>query len=64
MWERFGGRDSDPNEAYLAEVRSSTIYVGLLGARYGRLLPDRYSATHQEFREAEREGLRTSVWAE
>lgn len=63
-WERFGGRDSDPNEAYLAEVRSSTIYVGLLGARYGRLLPDRYSATHQEFREAEREGLRTTVWTQ
>jgi hypothetical protein len=63
-WERFGGRDSDPNEAYLAEVRSSSIYVGLLGSRYGRLLPDRYSATHQEFREAEREGLRTTVWAQ
>jgi hypothetical protein len=63
-FERFGGRDSDPNEAYLAEVRSSTIYVGLLGARYGRPLADRYSATHQEFREAERSGLRTSVWAQ
>ncbi len=63
-WERFGGRDSDPNAAYLAEVRSSAVYVGLLGARYGRPLPDRYSATHQEYREAEREGLRTSVWAQ
>jgi Domain of unknown function (DUF4062) len=65
VWfERFGGRDSDPNEAYLSEVRSSTVYVGLLGARYGRPLADRYSATHQEFLEAERSGLRTSVWAE
>ncbi len=63
-WEQFGGRDSDPNDAYLAEVRSSAIYVGLLGSRYGRLLPDRYSATHQEFREAERDGLRTTVWAQ
>jgi len=63
-WERFGGRDSDPNESYLAEVRSSAIYVGLLGSRYGGLLPDRYSATHQEFREAERDGLRTTVWAQ
>jgi hypothetical protein len=65
VWfERFGGRDSDPNEAYLSEVRSSTVYVGLLGARYGRPLADRYSATHQEFLEAERSGLRTSVWAQ
>lgn len=65
VWfEQFGGRDSDPNEAYLAEARSSTIYVGLLGARYGRPLADRYSATHQEYREAERSGLRTSVWAQ
>lgn len=63
-WERFGGRDSDPNEAYIAEVRSSAIYVGLLGARYGQLLRDRYSATHQEYREGERDGLRTSVWAQ
>jgi hypothetical protein len=65
VWfERFGGRDSDPNEAYLSEVRSSTVYVGLLGARYGRPLADRYSATHQEFLEAEHSGLRTSVWAQ
>ena len=65
VWfERFGGRDCDPGEAYLSEVRSSTIYLGLLGARYGRPLADRYSATHQEFLEAERRGLRTSVWAQ
>jgi hypothetical protein len=65
VWfERFGGRDSDPNEAYLGEVRSSTVYLGLLGARYGRPLADRYSATHQEFLEAERSGLRTSVWVQ
>ena len=65
VWfERFGGRDSDPNEAYLSEVRSSTIYLGLLGARYGRPLPDRYSATHREFLEADQSGLRTSVWAQ
>jgi hypothetical protein len=65
VWfERFGGRDSDPNEAYLSEVRSSSVYLGLLGARYGRPLADRYSATHQEYREAERSGLRLSVWAQ
>jgi hypothetical protein len=65
VWfERFGGRDSDPNQAYLDEVRSSDIYVGLLGARYGRPLPSRFSATHAEYREAEQHGLRLSVWVE
>lgn len=64
MFERFGGRDDDPEAAYLAEVESSTIYVGLLGARYGRLLPSRYSATHAEYLHAEERGLRLSVWTE
>lgn len=63
IWfEAFGGRDADPEAAYLAEVRSSTIYVGILGAHYGRILPSRFSATHEEYREAERRGLRISVW--
>jgi hypothetical protein len=64
MFERFGGRDADPEAAYLDEVDSSTIYVGVLGARYGRLLPDRYSATHAEYRRGEQRGLRLSVWSE
>ena len=63
IWfEAFGGRDADPEAAYLAEVRSSTIYVGILGASYGRIHPSRFSATHEEYREAERRGLRMSVW--
>src|SRR4051812_13803565 len=58
VWfEKFGGRDGDPNQAYLAEVRSSDIYVGLLGARYGKPLPTRFSATHEECLEAERRGV-------
>jgi hypothetical protein len=63
-FERFGGRESPAEEAYLSEVRASTVYIGLLGARYGRPLQDRYSATHSEFLEAERNGIRTSVWAQ
>lgn len=64
LFERFGGRDGDPNAAYLNEVRSCDIYVGLLGEKYGRPLPSRFSATHEEYREAERRGLRLSVWAQ
>lgn len=63
VWfEDFGGRDADPEAAYLAEVRSSTIYLGILGPTYGRILPSRFSATHAEYRAAEQAGLRISVW--
>jgi Domain of unknown function (DUF4062) len=64
MFERFGGRDSDPEAAYTAEVESSSIYVGLLGERYGNLLPSRFSASHAEYLCAEQSGLRLSVWHE
>lgn len=63
IWfEEFGGRDDDPEAAYLSEVRSSTIYVGLLGKHYGKFLPSRFSAIQEEYREAETSGLRISVW--
>lgn len=63
VWfEQFGGRDSDPQDAYLGEVASSSIYIGLLGREYGRLLKSRLSATHAEYRKAEVSGLRICVW--
>ncbi len=64
MFERLGGRDDDAETAYVAGVRSSDIYVGILGDRYGT--PDRatgYSATHAEYNAAVEAGLRISVWA-
>lgn len=61
-FEDFGGRDDDAHQAYLTEVAASTIYLGILGRTYGRLLPSRLSATHTEYREAERLGLRVSAW--
>ena len=63
MFEEFGGRDADPQDAYLGEVETSQIYVGILGRRYGRPLATRFSATHAEFRHAELRGLRVAVWA-
>ncbi len=63
MFEEFGGRDADPQDAYLGEVETSQIYVGILGRRYGRPLSTRFSATHTEFRHAEQQGLRVAVWA-
>jgi hypothetical protein len=64
VWfEEFGGRDSDPEAAYIAEVESSSVYVGILGREYGRIQKSRFSATHEEYLAAERAGLRISVWA-
>jgi Domain of unknown function (DUF4062) len=63
VWfETFGGMDDDPEAAYLNEVASSSIYVGILGRWYGKLLPSRYSATHTEYLSAEERGLRIGVW--
>jgi hypothetical protein len=53
MFEEFGGRDADPEEAYLAEVEGSDIYIGILGKRYGKPLKSRFSPTNAEYRHAE-----------
>src|ERR1035437_7571574 len=38
VWfEAFGGRDDDAEVAYLSEVDSSSIYLGILSRTYGRL---------------------------
>lgn len=46
MFETFGGRDADPEDAYLGEVETADIYIGIIGRKYGRPLKTRYSATH------------------
>jgi hypothetical protein len=63
LFEGFGGMDDDPEEAFLGNVASSDIYVGILGSRYGKPLKSGYSATHAEYSEAVRRGLRISVWS-
>jgi hypothetical protein len=64
IFEQFGGMDSHPGDAYLGLVGSSTIYVGLLGKRYGHFSPNGYSATHAEFLKAKEDGLRICVWVD
>ena len=65
-FEEFGGRDDNAEAAYLSEVRSATLYLGLLGDAYGSHALDRplrrISATHAEYLEARRQGKRVSFW--
>lgn len=62
MFEQFGGRDADPEGAYLGEVETSDVYIGIIGRRYGKPLPTRFSATHTEYLHAEKSALRIAVW--
>lgn len=59
-FEEFG-RDADPEEAYLAEVDSSTIYVAIANEISGRLNPPGYSATEAEYMRAREGGKRIHV---
>jgi len=62
LFEEFGGRDADPEEAYLAEVEGADIYIGILGKKYGKPLKSRFSAAHAEYLHAEKHALRMAVW--
>ena len=62
VWFEEFGRDADAEEAYLAEVDSSTIYLGILNEQYGRLNPpDGFSATEAEYLRAREGGKRVHV---
>lgn len=66
-FEEFGGRDDSAEAAYLSEVRSSTLYLGLLADSYGAMLAagpyTGFAATHAEYLEARAQGKRISFWA-
>jgi hypothetical protein len=62
VWFEEFGRDADAEEAYLTEIDSSTIYLGLLNERYGRLNPPHgFSATEAEYLRAREGGKRVHV---
>lgn len=60
--EDLGAQDISAEQAYLSGVRTSEIYVGLFGLRYGVRMADGNSATHAELLEAERGGLRLCLF--
>jgi hypothetical protein len=62
MFEDLGGRDENAERAYLDGAARSDIYVGIVGDRYGTMLPSGRSPTHEEYLEARRRGKRISFW--
>ena len=63
MFERMGGRDEHARTTYLNGVRTSDLYICLLGERYGMPGLSGLSPTHEEYRAAVLAGLRISAWA-
>ena len=62
MFEEFGGRDANAQDAYLDEIETCQVYLGILGERYGKPLSTGFSATHAEYLHAEQRGLRMAIW--
>lgn len=63
VWFEEFGRDASADEAYMAEVDSSTIYIAILKELYGRQMPpDGFSATELEYMRARERGKRVNVW--
>jgi len=57
MAEDFGAQPYSPQIACLEGVRSSDVYLGVFGARYGSLTASGKSATKEEFDEALARGV-------
>ncbi len=56
MAEDFGAQPHSPQVACLEGVRTSDVYVGVFGARYGYIGTSGKSATEEEFEEARERG--------
>ena len=52
MWEEITPRDEGPQRAYLNGVDQSSVFLLILGSRYGVTDQTGYSPTHQEGNQA------------
>lgn len=64
MAEDFGAQPYSPQVACLEGVRSSDVYVGVFGARYGHVGASGKSATEEEFEEARLRGTPISCFVQ
>lgn len=64
MAEDFGAKPHSAQTACLEAVRSSHIFVGIIGERYGFVTQSGVSVTEEEFIEARRRGLRILIFVQ
>lgn len=57
MAEDFGAKPYSPKLACLTEVRRCSVFICILGQRYGYITPNKKSVTEEEFEEARKNGL-------
>jgi hypothetical protein len=63
-WELIVPAPVPPEEAWLGGVRSARILMAILSRDYGNRRPSGYSATHEEFLEAERLGIDRRIFVD
>lgn len=57
LFEKQPARTLPAADAYLSDLASCDVYVGILGFQYGRVAEDGLSATHREYLKAREIGL-------
>jgi hypothetical protein len=61
--EYFGSKPGNPTEECLKVVRSSKVYIGIFGMRYGSIPDDQeFSMTHLEYEEAQHLALPSLIY--
>lgn len=60
----LGGQEVPADRAYLDGLAGSTIYLGVYGPRYGQPLGNGYSATHDEYRNADVANMRMALFVQ
>lgn len=58
----LGGQEVPADRAYLDGLAGSSIYLGIYGPRYGQPLGNGYSATHDEYRNADLANMRMALF--
>ncbi|QDV73216.1 DUF4062 domain-containing protein [Botrimarina mediterranea] len=62
MAESFGAQPQSSQSSCLERVRSSDVFIGIFGRRYGQVAPSGMAVCEEEFEEARRRGLRILVY--
>ncbi len=57
LFEHQPARTLPVKEAYLSDLESCNVYIGIIGFQYGRIEDDGLSSTHREYLTAKKMGI-------